>query len=49
MKKSNFKTSRKKLYHKLINNKLVYDNKSLNRYKKDINENLTKNSKDKLS
>ena len=49
MKKSNFKTNRTKLYHKLINNKLVYDNKSLNRYKKDINQNLTNGSKDKLS
>ena len=42
MKKTNFKTSRTKLYHKLINNKMVYDNKSLNRYKKDINESLSK-------
>ncbi len=49
MKKTDFKTSRTKLYHKLINNKMVYDNKSLNRYKKDINESLSKNSKGKLS
>ncbi len=49
MKKANFKTNRTKLYHRLINNKLVYDNKSLNRYKKDIGQNLTNNSKDKLS
>tara|TARA_B100000579_G_scaffold235228_1_gene192882 strand:- start:576 stop:1298 length:723 start_codon:yes stop_codon:yes gene_type:complete len=49
MKKSNFKINRTKLYHKLINNKLVYDNKSLNRYKKDINQTLTNGSKDKLS
>ena len=48
MKKSNFKTNRTKLYHKLINNKLVYDNKSLNRYKKDINQNLTNKFKEKL-
>ena len=40
MKKANFKTNRTKLYHRLINNKLVYDNKSLNRYKKDIGQNL---------
>ena len=49
MKNSNFKTTRAKLYHKLINNKLVFDNKSLNRYKKDINKNLISDSKDKLS
>ena len=49
MKKPNFKINRTKLYHKLINNKLVYDNKSLNRYKKDINQNLKNNSRDKLS
>ena len=49
MKKSNFKTNRVKLYHKLINNKLVYDNKSLNRYKKDIDKNLINNSKDRLA
>jgi len=49
MKKPNFKMNRTKLYHKLINNKLVYDNKSLNRYKKDINQNLTSSSKNKLS
>ena len=36
MKKANFKSNKLKLYHKLINNKLVYDNKSLNRYEKDI-------------
>ena len=47
MKKSNFKTNRTKLYHKLINNKLMYDNKSVNRYKKDINKNLMVNIKDK--
>ena len=33
MKKDNFKFSKSRLYHKLINNKLVYDNKPLNRYK----------------
>ena len=33
--KSAFKFSnKKKLYHKLINNNLTYDNKSLSRYKK---------------
>tara|TARA_B100000929_G_scaffold24671_1_gene18470 strand:- start:8363 stop:9091 length:729 start_codon:yes stop_codon:yes gene_type:complete len=47
MKKSNFKTNKTKLYHKLINNKLMYDNKSVNRYKKDINKNFMVNSKDK--
>ncbi len=40
MKKSNLKVNKTKLYHKLINNKLMYDNKSVNRYKKDINKNL---------
>ena len=40
MKKSNLKVNRTKLYHKLINNKLMYDNKSVNNYKKDINKNL---------
>ena len=49
MKKSNLKTNRTKLYHKLINNKLMYDNKSVNRYKKDINKNLTMNSKDRVN
>ena len=33
MKKDNSKFSKSRLYHKLINNKLVYDNKPLNRYK----------------
>ena len=33
MKKTIFKINKNRLYHKLINNKLVYDNKSLNRYK----------------
>ena len=33
MKKDNSKLSKSRLYHKLINNKLVYDNKPLNRYK----------------
>ena len=49
MKKYNLKTNRTKLYHKLIDNKLVYDNKSLNRYKKNIDKNLTNNSKDRLT
>ena len=49
MKKYNLKTNRTKLYHKLIDNKLVYNNKSLNRYKKDIDKNLTNNSKDRLT
>ena len=48
MKKANFKSNKLKLYHKLINNKLVYDNKSLNRYEKDINKNSMINSKGKL-
>ena len=48
IRKSNVRINRTKLYHKLINNKLVYNNKSLNRYKKDINQNLTNKSKEKL-
>ena len=48
IRKSNVRINRTKLYHKLINNKLVYNNKSLNRYKKDINQNLTNKFKEKL-
>ena len=48
IRKPNVRNNRTKLYHKLINNKLVYNNKSLNRYKKDINQNLTNKSKEKL-
>ena len=48
IRKSNVRNNRIKLYHKLINNKLVYNNKSLNRYKKDINQNLTNKFKEKL-
>ena len=40
MKKDNSKFSKSRLYHKLINNKLLYDNKPLNRYE---------NNSDKIS
>ena len=41
------KSIKKKLYHKLINNELVYDNKSINRYQKNnkIGEDKSKLSK----
>ncbi len=39
-----------KLYHKLINNKLIYDNKPLNRYKNSVNiiSNMSLNKKQNL-
>ena len=37
--KLSVKSNKKKLYHKLINNELVYDNKSISRYKKDRSNN----------
>ena len=35
--KKKIKSIKVKLYHKLINNKLIYDNKPLNRYKNSVN------------
>ena len=35
--KKKIKSFKVKLYHKLINNKLIYDNKPLNRYKNSVN------------
>ena len=35
--KKKVKSIKVKLYHKLINNKLIYDNKPLNRYKNSVN------------
>ena len=42
------KTNKKKLYYKLINNELVYDNKSIVRYKKNNKNNATKNKLNQL-
>ena len=50
MKKDSSKLIKSRLYHKLINNKLVYDNKPLNRYKNNgdkISE-MSLNRKDNL-
>ena len=42
------KTNKKKLYYKLINNELVYDNKSIVRYKKNNKNNALKNKLNQL-
>lgn len=42
------KTNKKKLYYKLINNELVYDNKSIVRYKKNNKNNAPKNKLNQL-
>ena len=42
------KTNKKKLYYKLINNELVYDNKSIVRYKKNNKNNVPKNKLNQL-
>ena len=46
--KSALKTNKKKLYYKLINNELVYDNKSIVRYKKNNKNNALKNKLNQL-
>ncbi len=45
-----FKSIKVKLYHKLINNKLIYDNKPLNRYNNNVNKisNMNSNKKENL-
>ena len=45
-----FKSIKVKLYHKLINNKLIYDNKPLNRYNNNVNKisNMSSNKKESL-
>ena len=50
MKKDSSKLIKSRLYHKLINNKLVYDNKPLNRYKNngDKISQMSLNGKDNL-
>ena len=46
--KAALKTNKKKLYYKLINNELVYDNKSIVRYKKNNKNNTPKNKLNQL-
>ena len=56
--KKKIKSIKVKLYHKLINNKLIYDNKPLNRYRNSVNiisnmslskkQNLLSSLKDKI-
>ena len=48
--KKKFKSIKVKLYHKLINNKLIYDNKPLNRYNNNVNKisNMNSNKKENL-
>ena len=48
--KKKIKSIKVKLYHKLINNKLIYDNKPLNRYNNSVNiiSNMSLNKKQNL-
>tara|TARA_B100002052_G_scaffold299072_1_gene335102 strand:- start:2884 stop:3609 length:726 start_codon:yes stop_codon:yes gene_type:complete len=46
--KTVFKNPKAKFYHKLINNEAVYNDMSINRYKKDVANSVNYQSKDKL-
>ena len=46
-----FKSIKVKLYHKLINNQLIYDNKPLKRYNNNVNKisNMSSNKKENFT
>ncbi len=43
------KSIKRKIYHKLINNKLEYNTKSIVRYEKNSNKNISNNNANKAS